>query len=122
MRVLMAILNFLTFKTYRDRIEAAKRRKNYEGIKAEIVKRHLAGFGGLVLERRKYDGKDLAAFLPPMYFTARTANFEPVIFWRKDLMTEEVGPPDGPPPLKQSQAQAKAEVQAAVAGVIGERA
>lgn len=71
---------------------AARRRKRYEEIKALIVEQHLCGKGGLVLPK-KYDAEDQKSFKPPMYFLARTDKNEPCIFWRKELMSEEVGPP-----------------------------
>jgi len=83
---------FTAIKAYFAKREATKRRNNYEEIKALIVQRHLDGFGGVVLPK-KYDAKDLACFKPPMYQPARTEDNKPVIFWRKDLMTVEVGEP-----------------------------
>lgn len=96
--MLNSIVDAITFKSWRVQREATRRRNNYDTIKSMIVERHLNGFGGLVLDKKKYDAKDLECFKPPMYYTARTAQNEPVIFWRKELMTEEVGSPN-PKPL-----------------------
>lgn len=85
--------DFITLKDWRDKREAIRRRANYEAIKAMIVQRHFQGFGGHVLSKREFDLKDLESFKPPMYQIAITSKNEPVIFWRKDLMTEEIGPP-----------------------------
>lgn len=86
------ILAIITFVDFRARRTAIKRRKNYDAIKALIVQEHLAGRGGLVLDKKKFDLEDLGSFKPPMYQIAQTSKRQPVIFWRKDLMTEEVGP------------------------------
>lgn len=92
MRFLIAIWGIITLKPWRARREGIKRRARYDEIKALVVERHLSGFGGTVLSK-KYDAKDLACFAPPMYQIARTDKNEPVLCWRKELMTEEVGPP-----------------------------
>lgn len=91
--------DFLTFKAWRMAREARRRRANYEAIKAIIVERHLEGFGGAVLPK-KYGPKDLACFTPPMYQLARTEKNEPVICWRKELMTVEVGEPRTKTPVQ----------------------
>lgn len=88
----MRLVNWLwavvTFKAWR----AARRYRRYAELKALIVKFHLAGKGGMVVPR-KYSARDLASFKPPMYFHARSEENERCIFWRKEYMTEEVGPP-----------------------------
>lgn len=83
----------VTLKSWRKQREALRRRRRYDEIKGMIVQRHLGGFGGCVLDKKKFDLKDLESFKPPMYHIAQTSKREPVIFWRKDLMTEEIGPP-----------------------------
>lgn len=93
--MIKAIWGFLTFKKWRDAREALKRRKRYDQIKADIVSWHMRGYGGFVLDQKKFDLKDLESFKPPMYQIARTAKNAPIITWRKDLMTEEVGSPKG---------------------------
>lgn len=88
MRFINWLIALVTFQGWRD----ARRRRRYEELKVLIVKEHMAGRGGMVVPR-KYDAKDLLSFKPPMYFHARTETKARCIFWRKDLMTEEVGPP-----------------------------
>lgn len=88
MRLFKILWQALTLTSWR----ASRRRRRYDEIRALIVEHHMAGKGGLVLPK-KYDAKDLLSFKPPMYFLARTEKNQPCIFWRKELMTEEVGPP-----------------------------
>lgn len=102
MRFLNRIWDLIILKGYR----AARRRRRYDEIKAMIVEEHLKGKGGMVLPS-KYDARDADSFKPPMYFQARTVKNERCIFWRKELMTEEIGPP-----------RAKTEVQLAEATLI----
>lgn len=82
----------ITLASFRERRERARRRANYDAIKAAIVEEHLRGFGGIVLEK-KYDLKDQSAFRAPMYYAAKNDKGQLCLFWRRDLMTEEVGPP-----------------------------
>lgn len=82
------IVAFVTLKPWRQ----ARRRRRYEELKALIVKYHLAGKGGMVVPK-KFDAVDLQGFRSPMYAHARTKEKQRCLFWRKELMTEEVGPP-----------------------------
>lgn len=91
MKLLKWIKTFWGLVTFKG-LRLRWRRRRYEEIKAAVIERHREGFGGVVLSK-KYDVKDLAAFPPPMYWLARTESQQPVLFWRKDLMTEEVGAP-----------------------------
>ena len=84
----MRILELISLKGWL----AARRRRRYDEIKALIVEQHLQGKGGLILPG-KYGAKDTACFRPPMYFHARTDHGSRCIFWRKELMSEEVGAP-----------------------------
>jgi hypothetical protein len=89
MRFLRAIFDFVTLKPWR----AGRIRRRYDELKALIVKEHLAGRGGMLVPR-KFRFKELSqSFRPPMYFMARNHHNKLCIFWRKELMTEEVGPP-----------------------------
>jgi|ERR1019366_737945 hypothetical protein len=88
MKILKLFWAFITFKSWR----AGWRRRRYDELKALIVEQHLSGKGGMIVPF-KYDSKDVACFAAPMYFHARTAKNERCIFWRKELMAEEVGPP-----------------------------
>jgi hypothetical protein len=88
MNFLKKIWGFVSFKEWR----AARRRRRYDELKAMIVQEHLAGYGGLVVPK-KYDETDLSSFKAPMYFHAQNQYRQRCIFWRKDLMTKEVGPP-----------------------------
>lgn len=73
---------------------ARRRRRRYEELKKLIVEEHLNGKGGIMIPR-KFGKKDLQSFKAPMYHFARkdSANGPLCIFWRKDLMTEEIGAP-----------------------------
>lgn len=88
MNFLKPIWAFVTLSKWR----AARRRKRYDDLKALIVKEHLAGYGGIVVPK-KYGETDLSSFKAPMYFHAQNQYRQRCIFWRKDLMTKEVGPP-----------------------------
>lgn len=93
------LINLLTLKSLRT----AWRKRRYEELKALIVAQHKEGFGGMILPL-KFGKKDFASFQRPMYSFARSKvshrfqryynRWRLCIFWRKDLMTAEVGPPD----------------------------
>lgn len=73
-------------------LSEARRRKRYDEIRSIVLDMHFSGHGGMKVPF-KYDSKDLQSFTAPMYWHARTEKNERCIFWRKDLMDEEVGPP-----------------------------
>lgn len=90
MKFLKWFFKLITFGHFFARL----RRRRYEQLKAIIVEEHLKGKGGTVIPK-KFGKADLTSFRPPMYHFARHGSKDgPLcIFWRKDLMTEEIGPP-----------------------------
>lgn len=91
--VFSLIFSVVTFKDVRDRWIAAYRRKRYDALKKMVVDEHLQGFQGMVVPK-KYGMKEVKQyFQPPMYQIARNNYKQLCLFWRKDLMEEEVGLP-----------------------------
>lgn len=90
----LRIFAAITFKAWRAHRTAVKARQRYDAIKAIVCQRHADGFGGTTLSRKKYSLTQVVeSFKPPMYMIAKTAAGDIVLCWRKDLMTEEIGPP-----------------------------
>ena len=73
-------------------VSARSRRERYEFLKAEISKRHFAGFKGLIVNfPRKFDAIDIGSFKPPMYQVCKNADNCWCIFWDPAKMTKEIG-------------------------------
>lgn len=74
-------------------LEAKRRRARYEFLKAEIVKRHLGGYKGLIVRfpGRRFDIQDIACFKAPMYFSVKNQDGHWCIFWDRARMVREVG-------------------------------
>ena len=101
------LINWITFHGFRAR----RRRRRYEELRALIMENHLGGKGGMIVPK-KYDAKDMKCFGPPMYFFARTKENEPCIFWRKDLMIEEVNSATKKPTADEAKAEINANLTA----------
>ena len=91
--ILKMIFGFLTLKSWRNRRKALSRRLKYEFLRSQIIKRHLAGLNGLVVDFKdhKFDWTDMLCFRPPMYQLVQNKDMKWCIFWDKKKMTEEAG-------------------------------
>ncbi len=68
-----------------------ERRARYDELKAMICDRHYAGYGGLVVEDKKFDAIDMKSFKAPMYGCVQNKEMKWCIFWDRGKLTREIG-------------------------------